>query len=510
MTLQTTEHKHASDSLSPIQTDSQSARHESSQYYIAFQQLIAAVSEHTASQPDVCFTLSLAGEDSQFTRFGRSKVRQTGQVRDGRIRLTLISSGNAPNETQQSTSLTNASNIDESHRTATINLPFTGDFAADWAVVGPALTALQQELPLLPVDPYAVLPKKISADNEKRSHTYEVNTGNLLKASEVANAVLEPVRSLVGKTASSLEFSGLYAGGLSYRAYADSMGKRHWFETPSFTLDYSLFGCAQQAVKGTIAGSQWSAQKYNQGIAAVAAQLALLARPLKSVPRGSYRTYLAPAAVGDIIETIVWGGLGEAALRQGSSAFSKLEKGEATLSERFSLQEDFRRISIPRFNSSGEIAPDKLPLIERGRWVNSLVSDRSAKEYGKLSNDANKNESMRAPTVAPGTLKAADILAELGTGLYVSNLHYLNWSDLTAGRITGMTRYACFWVEDGEIVAPIENLRFDDDLYRFLGDGLIALTDQQTFLPAVGTYERRSLGGMWMPGMLIDQFRYTL
>lgn len=117
---------------------------------------------------------------------------------------------------------------------------------------------------------------------------------------------------------------------------------------------------------------------------------------------------------------------------------------------------------------------------------------------------------MRAPSVAPGQLSASQALAALGTGLYLSNLHYLNWSDLAAGRITGMTRYACFWVEQGEIVAPIENLRFDDNLYRFLGEGLLALTDRQTFLPAVGTYERRSLGGMWMPGMLIDQFRYTL
>ena len=65
--------------------------------------------------------------------------------------------------------------------------------------------------------------------------------------------------------------------------------------------------------------------------------------------------------------------------------------------------------------------------------------------------------------------------------------------------------------EDGEIVAPIENLRFDDSFYRFLSeDALLGLTKQQAFVPNVGTYERRSLGGMWVPGMLIDQFRYTL
>ena len=203
-------------------------------------------------------------------------------------------------------------------------------------------------------------------------------------------------------------------------------------------------------------------------------------------------------------------GLGEAALRQGNSAFNRLEQGKSALSEKFSLKEDFNRIGIPRFNNSGEISPRQLPIIEKGRWANSLVSRRSAKEYGKPSNAASTGESMRAPTLAPGTLSETQVLSQLDTGLYLSNLHYLNWSNLVAGSITGMTRYACFWVEDGEIVAPIENLRFDDNLYRFLGEGLIELTTEQKFIPAVDTYNRRSLGGIWTPGMLIEQFRYTL
>ncbi len=210
------------------------------------------------------------------------------------------------------------------------------------------------------------------------------------------------------------------------------------------------------------------------------------------------------------METVAYGGLGEADLRQGSSAFEKLEQGEVALSKQFSLGEDFQRIGVPRFNGNGAIAPTQLPIIHQGQWANSLVSDRSAKEYSKPSNAASTGESMRAPVVAPGKIQEDQILAELGTGLYLSNLHYLNWSDLTAGRITGMTRYACFWVEDGQIVAPIENLRFDDSFYRFLGEGLLGLTQTQRFLPNVGTYDRRSLGGMWVPGMLIDQFRYTL
>ena len=73
-----------------------------------------------------------------------------------------------------------------------------------------------------------------------------------------------------------------------------------------------------------------------------------------------------------------------------------------------------------------------------------------------------------------------------------------------------MTRYACFWVENGEIVAPIENLRFDESLYRCFGDQLVALTDFQEFVPDVGTYGSRSLGGMRIPGIVVDGFTETL
>ena len=259
-----------------------------------------------------------------------------------------------------------------------------------------------------------------------------------------------------------------------------------------------------------MAGNQWQQQDYQQSIESAAKQLALSNVTRRRVERGQYRTYLAPTAVAEIIDTIACGGLGAAALRQGNSAFSRLEKGEVALSHQFSLGEDFQRSRRPRFNADGEIAPLQLPIIQNGHWVNALVNGRSEKEYGQPSNGANRAEAMRAVSVAPGTLKEEAILSELKTGLYVSNLHYLNWSDLSAGHITGMTRYACFWVDNGKLVAPIENLRFDDDLYRFLGEGLMAVTDRQTFIPATGTYNRRSLGGMWVPGMLIESFRYTL
>jgi len=78
------------------------------------------------------------------------------------------------------------------------------------------------------------------------------------------------------------------------------------------------------------------------------------------------------------------------------------------------------------------------------------------------------------------------------------------------GRITGMTRYACFWVEDGEIKGPIENMRFDDSFYNFFGDNLEAVTAEAQINPDVGTYENRSLEMTECPGILLNSFALTL
>ncbi|WP_088890475.1 TldD/PmbA family protein [Leptolyngbya ohadii] len=419
------------------------------------------------------FKLTLSGEQSQFVRFNHAKVRQTGNVRDGGISLTLIQNG----------------------RTASRRLDFTGSWETDWYQVKDALEDLRQELPQLPEDPYLVIP-------DGKATSRDVQTGKLLEPEAIVDAILPEV--------SGLDFTGIYGGGSIFRGYADSAGQKHWFATDSFALDYSLFTADGQAVKGTFAGNQWDQTAYAAKLTESKHQLDRLAQTPKPIPRGQYRTYLAPAAVADLISMFSWGGVSEAALQKGGSALGMLQRGEKQLSVQFNLNEDFSRGLVPRFNEWGEVAPIDLPLIQAGKLVNTLISSRSAKEYGKTANGASGGEGLRSPSVSPGSLSNSDILKALDTGLYLSNLHYLNWSDRPSGRITGMTRYACFWVEKGEIVAPIENLRFDETLYRFFGENLLALTDTQEFIPEVGTYGGRSVGGLWVPGALVEGFTYTL
>ena len=67
-----------------------------------------------------------------------------------------------------------------------------------------------------------------------------------------------------------------------------------------------------------------------------------------------------------------------------------------------------------------------------------------------------------------------------------------------------MTRFATFWVEDGELAAPVSVLRFDDTLYRLFGDRLEALTDRAELILDSSTYERRSTASIRVPGALVS------
>jgi predicted Zn-dependent protease len=437
----------------------------------SFDRVLADLNHHLHA--DEQFTLRLQGEVSHFTRFNHAKVRQTGIVQDGNLQLKLIS--------QQ--------------RSSAIEFPFAGDIEIDLPQARSALAYLRVELPQLPIDPYLVLPTGTAT-------SHEIHPGQLLPDAEVVESLLPVVNGL--------DFTGLYAAGMVVRGYADSNAQKHWFATESYTLDYSLFTSSGQAVKGTLAGSDWDEQTYQSKITESKTQLARLAQPLKTIERGKYRTYLAPAATADLLGMLSWGGISEAALQQGRSCFGALQRGEQSLSDRLTISENFQRGLVPRFNELGEIAPATLTLIDRGRLANTLVNARTAKEYQKPANGANRGESLRSAEISPGELTADRILADLDTGLYLSNLHYLNWSDRPTGRVTGMTRYACFWVEGGEIIAPIANLRFDESLYRCWGDNLMALTNNLEFIPDVDTYGGRQLGGSWVPGLLIADFTYTL
>jgi predicted Zn-dependent protease len=73
-----------------------------------------------------------------------------------------------------------------------------------------------------------------------------------------------------------------------------------------------------------------------------------------------------------------------------------------------------------------------------------------------------------------------------------------------------MTRFATFWVDEGKIVAPVNVMRFDDTLYRMLGDNLETLTTERDLLLESNTYGSRVLASVTLPGALLSEMSFTL
>lgn len=423
-------------------------------------------------------TLQLAAEHQDYLRFNQTRVRQMTQVEQIRLSMRFQSEG----------------------RRVAFSLDLTSDLQTDTLSLLSLLERAREETKALPEDPFL-------SPLQNHGEHHEDHPGTLPRLSELLEA-------MGCYEAKKLDLAGLYAGGSLFRATTNSEGLCQSFSSVSFFLDYSLFTLnvagENKAVKGLYAGRSWSTAAFHEDITTSAAQLKVLGTPSKRLEPGRYRVFFSPKAVDALIGMFSWGGVSYAAYRQGESALQKLMDGEVRLSPHFRLEEDFGLSLTPRFNSLGEIAPTSLPIIADGEVKNLLISSRTAREYGITGNHADAAEALRSPVMAPGNLASKDILRRLGTGLYLSNLHYLNWSDRFNARFTGMTRYACFWVEDGQIVAPIQDLRFDESLFTLFGSALESVTDRAEIIMATDTYNQRALGGTKVPGILVDGVRFTL
>ena len=257
------------------------------------------------------------------------------------------------------------------------------------------LDSLRDDIMKVPEDPYIVYPILGSNSNEK-------NKGKLLDFDKSVNSLLPVMQGV--------DLTGIWASGSIYDGAANSLGQQHWFETETFSLDYSLITKDKKMVKDCFAGTHWDQKKYEKYLNESKLKIQIMQKDSIKIDPGKYKTYIAPAGVADIIDMFSWGGISESALQQKDSALLKMREEEIKLSPCFSLTEDFSSGMVPRFNDDGEVAPESLPLIVQGSLLNTMVSTRTEKEYGVKSNYADENEGLRSPKISKGELSENQIL----------------------------------------------------------------------------------------------------
>jgi predicted Zn-dependent protease len=422
---------------------------------------------------DEIYTASFSAEQSDFVRFNGGAVRQAGAVTQRSLTVDLI----------------------EGRRHASGSLTLTGEIESDRARLAHLIGELRDMRGQLADDPYLHYARDVRSSERRLSAT--------LPAVGEATAAIHSM-------ARHGDLVGIYAAGAMHTGFANSFGQRNWDTSENFNLDWSFFHDTDKAVKGTYAGTAWDLGELARKAEASAEQMQVLRQTPRRVPPGRYRVYLTPAALWELLGVLGWGGFGLRAHRTKTTPLLKMVEAGARLHPGVSLRENTAEGIAPGFHDAGFIRPPQVQLIEGGVYRECLVSPRSALEYGVETNGASAGESPASIDMAAGSLASDRILGELGTGIYVGNLWYLNFSDRTACRTTGMTRFGTFWVEGGVIQSPLEVMRFDETVYRLLGENLVALTAEREFILDPGTYFHRSTDSARLPGVLVDDFTLTL
>ena len=418
------------------------------------------------------FTLWLAGEYSDFVRFNHGKVRQAGHVQQAYLTLRLVQG--------------------QKHISQEITL--SGDREEDQVLVLSLMEELRDVLMHVAEDPYLLLSDTV-VSSEQQKPSLLPDSGSM-------------VNDIV-RLATGTDLVGILASGEVFSGFANDLGQRNWHQSSSWNFDWSLYSHGDKAVKRGSAGFQWSPEEIRNSVTEAQQQLSFLSKPARSIKPGGYRAYLTPAAVAELLDMLNWGGVSEKAFRTKQSPLEKLSLGEKAFSTMVQLNENVSDGLAPAFQHEGFIRPAQVSLVKAGKMTGTLISPRTAKEYGLVANSG-CNESAQSFDMAAGNLAATDVLKALDTGLFISNLWYLNFSDRASCRVTGMTRFACFWVENGNSVAPLNVMRFVDSLYRLLGSALEALTQEQEFLADTGTYGGRSSSSKRVPGALLSNINLVL
>jgi len=417
--------------------------------------------------------LNFDAEQTDFVRFNHAKIRQAGNVNQATLTLSLVYKRKSLN--------------------SIIRLSL--DYEKDTVLLLRTLYYLRREIPELPQDPYLMY--------ERNLNSFDIETNNQsLDSFIITNSILEGCHSL--------DMVGILSTGRIMKGFSNSLGQFNWHESQSFNFDWSMYTDTGKAIKQNYSDQIWNQNTFSSLLEECKQKLNVIDNQEQTIKPGEYRVYLSPSALNEIVDMLSWGGFSYKANKIGSSPLHFMMKGEKKFNKIVSFTEDLTNGISPKFHSDGFIKPDTTELIINGEYKSSLISPRSALEYSVNHNAAEYYESPVSINLKEGAIENNDILKTLKDGIYISNLWYLNFSDLNNGRVTGLTRFGCFKVSNGEYQGPINTMRFDETVYNIFGDKLIGLTNNKQLLIDSSTYEERSTHSSSIPGAIVEDFKMTL
>ncbi len=297
-----------------------------------------------------------------------------------------------------------------------------------------------------------------------------------------------PRMKAVGKVIDAAEQNGLIAAGICSMksrkiAIATSTGNitshRSTAAELSFTMDKGLASSYTE-----ISETAWGDLAIDSEIATVVDQT-LSNENATEVEPGEYKIILEPEATWNLLMFLPWI-MNARSADQGTSVFSGME-GKKMAGDNFGLSSSLLggRPGAP-FNEEG-LPSEDVVWFENGVLKN-LPCDRFTAQ-----------KTNRSPLFIPNTLdmnggegSVQDLISEVDKGILIRRFWYIRFVDQKTLKLTGMTRDGVFLVENGKIVKPLKDFRWNWRPLELFSN-----------LLQIGTCERKGSG--LIPPVVIDK-----
>ena len=221
---------------------------------------------------------------------------------------------------------------------------------------------------------------------------------------------------------------------------------------------------------------------------------------------GTYSVILEPYAVEDFIQMMSYTGFSAVAMQEGRS-FMVGKIGQQIIDPRISIWDDgLDPAGLPQpFDFEG-VPKQRVELITNGVARGVVYDSYAAGKEGRQST----GHALPAPNTfgpfplnsffSPGDATVEQMIKSTERGLYVTRFHYTRPAEPTKVVVTGMTRDGTFWIENGEIAYPVNNLRFTQSYLEAL-NGVEAIGSKPKLMEGFGTVS--------VPALKLSAFTFT-
>lgn len=252
--------------------------------------------------------------------------------------------------------------------------------------------------------------------------------------------------------------AGFLTASASATAIANSDGMFGYHRSTS--VDYEL---TVRTADGT--GSGWAGSAHRDWSAIdtarmhrLATQRAVGSRQPGSLDPGNYPVVFTAEAVSDVLRLLSFS-LSARSADEGRSAFSAeggTKVGEKLLDEKFDLVSDPVGLGSAPYDGSG------MPLQREAWFEDGVLRQLSYDRFWADKQGARPTGGVGSLRMSGGTASLEDLVRGLDRGLLVTRLWYIRSIDPRTILYTGLTRDGVFWVENGEVVRPVNNFRWND------------------------------------------------